>query len=143
MSVRLSSSPLSVVRAHRELERPGLGGLVLFSGRVRPDRTGDGRVRALDYEVDRPVALRELAALERRARARFGARATGLWHRTGLVKVGEIAVIVGAACPHRTEAFAAARYLIEEVKRAVPIWKEVRVRPVRRPRPRPRPAGGR
>ncbi len=143
MSVRLSSSPLSVARAHRELERPGLGGLVLFSGRVRPDRTGEGRVRALDYEVDRPVALRELAALERQARARFGARATVLWHRTGLVKVGEIAVIVGAACPHRTEAFAAARYLIEEVKRAVPIWKEVRVRPVRRPRPRPRPAGGR
>ncbi len=143
MSVRLSRAPLSVVRAHRELERPGLGGLVLFSGRVRPDRAGRSRVRALRYEVDRPVALRELAAIERRARARFGARATVLWHRTGVVKVGEIAVIVGAACRHRKEAFEAARYLIEEVKRTVPIWKEVRARHVRRPRPRPRRAGGR
>lgn len=140
MTVRLVRSRLSLARAASELGRPGVGGLVVFAGRVRPDRTRDGRVTALVYEVDRRPAIDGLRALERTVRRRFGATRLVLWHRVGRVPVGELAVIVGAACGHRDRAFAAARLLIDEIKRSVPIWKEVRARPGRRPRrPRARP----
>jgi molybdopterin synthase catalytic subunit len=143
LSVRLSNRTLSVAAAHAALEGPGVGGAVVFVGRVRPDTVGRRRVVALDYEVDRPVALRELRSIERDVVRRFGAQRSVLWHRVGTVGVGEVAVVTGAACAHRDEAFRAARELIERVKASVPIWKVVQGRPVRRPRRRPARRAGR
>ena len=143
MSVRLSSRPLSLGAAWRELDALDAGGLVVFVGRVRPDRTSRGRVTALVYEAHRAPALRELERIEAEARRRFGAQQTLAWHRVGRVRVGEPAVIVGAACGHRREAFAAARYLIDQLKARVPVWKEERARPARPRRPRPRRSPGR
>ena len=137
MSVRLTSRRLPLAAALRELEAPKMGGIAVFVGRVRPDRTPKGPVVSLVYEADRTPALRALARLESEARRRFGAGRTVAWHRVGQVPVGETAVIVGAACGHRSEAFAAAEFLIDELKRTVPVWKEVRARPGRRPRRRP------
>ena len=137
MSVRLTDRALTVAGAMRALEGPGLGGVVVFAGRVRPDRGRAGRVFALDYETHRAPALRRLAAIERDARARFGAGRVVIWHRVGRLKVGEVSVVVGAACAHRAAAFDAARFLIDELKASVPIWKTERARPVRRPRRRP------
>ena len=117
-----------------------LGGVVVFVGRVRPDPMPRGRVAALDYEAHRPLALAALSNLERAARRRYGAAKVVLWHRLGPVPVGEPSVIVGVATGHRAPAFAAARYLIEQLKRQVPIWKQDRGRPVRRRRS---PPGGR
>jgi len=124
----------------RELEGDELGGVVVFLGRVRPDRTGKGRVTALEYEAHRELALSALRGLERTARRRFGAEKVVLWHRLGAVPVGEPSVVVGVATGHRAAAFRAARFLIERLKAEVPIWKLERARPVRRPRLRP---GGR
>jgi molybdopterin synthase catalytic subunit len=140
MSVRLSPRPLSLAAAFRELEDPTLGGVVLFAGRVRADPTPQGPVLALVYEAHTAPALAALRALEVEARRRFGAGRTVAWHRVGRVPVGEVAVIVGAACGHRSEAFAATRFLIDRLKRTVPVWKEERARsgrPPRRPRRRP------
>ncbi len=139
MSTRLTARALSVDAAHRALDGPGSGGVVVFVGRVRPDRTPEGRVVALVYEAHADPARRALAALEGEARRRFGVQRTVAWHRTGTVRVGEPAVIVGAAAAHREEAFRAARFLIDELKRRVPVWKEQRARPGRRPRRPPSP----
>lgn len=109
----------------------------MFVGRVRPDTTHRGRVAVLEYEVHRPLALAALADLERTARRRFGAGKVVLWHRLGPVPVGEISVIVGVAAGHRAPAFAAARFLIEQLKAKVAIWKVVRARPGRPRRPHP------
>jgi len=136
VSVRLSVRPLSLASAFRELGDPALGGIVLFAGRVRADPTPAGTVTALLYEAHRAPALAALRQLEAEARRRFGAGRTVAWHRLGRVRVGEVAVIVGAACGHRRQAFAATRFLIDRLKRTVPVWKEVRARPARRPRPR-------
>jgi molybdopterin synthase catalytic subunit len=133
VSIRLTRRPLSVTAAARELEGPGLGGLAIFAGRVRPDRGPRGTVTALVYDTHRAPAVRRLEAMERVARRRYGARCIVLWHRFGRLQVGEISVIVGAACAHRAPAFAAARYLIEELKATVPIWKTERTTPRRRP----------
>lgn len=142
-TVRLTARPLSVGAAARALEGAGYGGIVLFVGRVRPDRTRRGRVVALEYEADVRRAERRLQEVARRAAARFGAGRIVLWHRVGRVPVDAPSVIVGAAAAHRAPAFAAARYLIEELKRSVPLWKAELTRPARPPRRRPRPRGGR
>jgi len=117
--------------------------VALFVGRVRPDRLRRGKVAALDYEADRPMALRSLGELDTIARRRFSARRVVLWHRVGSVAVGRIAVIVGVATPHRASALVAARYLIDRLKRETPIWKMERARPARRPPPRRVRKGGR
>lgn len=132
MSVRLTPDPLSLPAAQRELSGPEYGGIVLFAGRVRPDAVAAGRVAALEYEAHASLALRELRALEKEARRRYGPGRYLLWHRLGRLRVGTISVIVGAACGHRAEAFAAARFLIEELKVKVPIWKTDRARRGRR-----------
>ena len=133
MAVRLTRRRLTVAAAEARLASRRGGGVVVFAGRVRPDRRGSTTVVALDYEVDRAPALAQLRVIERVARRRFGAQELVLWHRLGRVRVGEVAVVVGASCAHRAEAFAAARYLIDELKATVPIWKEERGRPARRP----------
>ena len=133
MAVRLTRRALSVAAAERSLGSGTGGGIVVFAGRVRPDRRRGSSVTALDYEVDAVPALAQLRAIERAARTRFGAGDLVLWHRLGRVRVGEIAVVVGARCAHRAEAFDAARYLIDKLKATVPIWKEERGRPARRP----------
>jgi molybdopterin synthase catalytic subunit len=143
VSVRLSDRGLSSTAAMRELGGPGLGGVVLFAGRVRPDRIGGSRVEALDYEAHYGPARAQLRALERTARRRFGAERVVLWHRVGRVKVGEVSVLVGAACGHRAAAFEATRFLIEELKSSVPIWKTAQARPGRRPLRPLRPRVGR
>jgi molybdopterin synthase catalytic subunit len=141
VGVRLVRGRLGAAAAFRALERPGVGGIVVFSGRVRPDPDRRGRVVALDYEVDEHPAVDRLRAIEREARRRFALTDALLWHRVGRVPVGETAVVVGAASGHRAEAFAGARFLIDEVKATVPLWKQVRARSGRRPRsPRARPA---
>ena len=141
MVVRLTRRPLTVAAAEDWLASRRGGGIVVFAGRVRPDRRGGSTVVALDYEIDAVPALARLRVLERRARRRFGASGLVLWHRFGRVPVGEVAVVVGACCRHREEAFAAARYLIDELKTTVPIWKELRESPERRRRRRRGPPG--
>jgi molybdopterin synthase catalytic subunit len=139
VSVRLSGRPLVPAAAFRELDDPVVGGVVVFAGRVRADPTEAGTVTALLYEAHAGPALHVMEELEAEVMRRFGASRAVVWHRVGRVPVGAIAVIVGAACGHREPAFEATRYLIEQLKRTVPVWKETRARPARPPRRRPRP----
>ena len=143
MGIRVSRRPLSVAEAYRELVDDSSGGVVLFLGRVRPDAGRGGRVTALEYESDERMAIRSLTRLAQQARRRFGARRLVVHHRLGRLRVGTISVIVGAAAPHRRAAFEAARFLIEQLKVEVPIWKTDRVRSGRRPRRRPPARAGR
>ena len=123
MEVELTRRRLDMARAYRELEDPESGGVVVFVGRVRPDRSEHGTVAALWYEADERMASQLLHSLVERARRRFQARRVVLWHRLGKIGVGEVSVIVGVAAGHRAEAFQGARFLIEGVKQRVPIWK--------------------
>jgi molybdopterin synthase catalytic subunit len=96
-----------------------LGAIVLFVGSVRSD---DG-VRALDYEVYRPMAMNSFAALVDRAKEKFGIREMSIVHRLGRVAIGRDSVAIACAAVHRAEAFAACAWVMDEVKRIVPIWK--------------------
>jgi molybdopterin synthase catalytic subunit len=99
------------------------GGTALFVGTVRDhDGRADARVTALSYSAH-PSAGAELRRVAEKVAAEFPVRALAAVHRVGDLAVGDIAVVVAVSCPHRGEAFAACRRLIDDLKHEVPIWK--------------------
>ena len=119
--VKITDSPLSIDEVTRAVRSPGAGGVVVFLGLVR-DNDGGRDVVQLDYSAH-PDAEAQMRGVAESVAARFPATAVAAVHRVGELAVGDVAVIVAAACPHRAEAFAAGRALIDELKETVPIWK--------------------
>lgn len=105
-----------------EAARPDRGGVTTFLGLVRNHQ--DGRtVLRLEYSAYLPMAEAETDRIIAEAAARWPARVV-VRHRVGALVIGDIAVAVVAAAAHRAEAFEACRYVIEELKRRVPVWKK-------------------
>ena len=105
-----------------ELQSPDRGGIATFVGTVRDHHDGRAVIR-LEYSAYEPMAEVECARIVSEAESRWDC-GVALRHRVGALAVGETAVAVAAASSHRDAAFAACRYVIEEVKRRVPIWKQ-------------------
>jgi molybdopterin synthase catalytic subunit len=101
------------------VRRDDAGAVVLFVGTVRKDPG----VRALDYEVYRPMAVRVLGEMVDRAKTKFGVVEMSIVHRLGRIPVGGDSVAIACSSAHRSEAFAACAWAMDEVKRIVPIWK--------------------
>lgn len=109
------------------VRRPGCGAVVTFSGCVRDHSEGRPGVVSLRYEAYEEPAVRRMRAVAEAARRRWpDLGRVAIVHRTGLLEVGEDAVVVAVAAPHREEAFEAARFCIDTVKATVPIWKHER-----------------
>jgi len=122
--VGLSAASLPVGEATAWAVRPDCGGVVLFSGTARDHAEGRPGVSSLTYEAYEEHAIPRLRAVADEARSRWPAIGRiALLHRTGELAVGESAVVVVVSAPHRAEAFAAARFGIDALKRTVPIWK--------------------
>jgi molybdopterin synthase catalytic subunit len=117
----IRDTPLSVDEVLAAVTDRAAGGLVVFVGTVR-DVDGGKSVDKLGYSAH-PDAGRQLRELTESVATRFPAVALAAVHRVGDLAVGDLAVVVAAACPHRGEAFDAARTLIDELKATVPIWK--------------------
>ncbi|MFI5208249.1 MAG: molybdenum cofactor biosynthesis protein MoaE [Gemmatimonadales bacterium] len=109
-----------------EVASPGCGGTALFLGTVRRSAE-DGDVDGIEYSASPEMAEAEFDRLLAEAKARWPAARVALRHRTGFVRAGEASVAIAVACPHRAEAFEACRYLIEETKKRVPVWKKERL----------------
>lgn len=100
---------------------PAAGGTALFVGTVR-EEDHDREVTRLSYTAH-PSAEDELRRVVEKVAADFPVRAVAAVHRVGDLAIGDVAVVVAVACPHRAEAFAACRRLIDDLKHTVPIWK--------------------
>ena len=120
---RLSAAPLEPDRLGRELLGLRAGALVTFEGRVR-QRNDGRRVRSLEYEAYPELAEKEGAHILARARKEHAILSAAGVHRTGHLRIGELAVWVGVTAEHRDAAFAACRFIIDELKERVPIWKK-------------------
>ncbi|MEW5853672.1 MAG: molybdopterin converting factor subunit 1 [Myxococcota bacterium] len=119
--VRLTTEPLSLDRATQEVMTSGMGGLCIFAGMVR-DHAKGRKVKSIDYSAYDAMAAKVMERIVRGAEEQHGAR-VACHHRLGHLELGEMAVIIAAAAPHRAESFAACRQVIEELKKDVPIWK--------------------
>ncbi|HEY4217585.1 MAG TPA: molybdenum cofactor biosynthesis protein MoaE [Gemmatimonadaceae bacterium] len=105
-----------------EVARQSNGATVLFVGTVRD--VNEGRpVQGMEYKAYRAMAERELADIVREAAIQFGTDDIVVEHRVGTLALGEASVVIAVAHPHRGRAYDASRYVIEQLKQRVPIWK--------------------
>ena len=118
----LTSDPVDVEEIRQRVADPACGASVLMTGQVRNRHQGRP-VDRVTYEAYAPMADQALAGIAREAVGRWPALRFALVHRTGVLPVGEISVVVAVAAPHRAEAFAACRWCIDELKQRLPVWK--------------------
>jgi len=121
-SIHITHKRLSVDAAFSFLQHPHAGGINLFVGTTR-QWTGEKETVELEYDGYVPLAEKELHRLAQEAIHRWSVLRVCLHHRLGVVPVSEASVIVGVATPHRKDAFAACRFLIDALKKQVPLWK--------------------
>jgi molybdopterin synthase catalytic subunit len=122
MRFALDENPIGGAVLARELAHSGAGACVTFEGWVR-DRNGGRAVRRLDYQAYAPLAQTEGERILAEARDKFAIIEAYCVHRVGKLAIGDLAVWVGVSAAHRGAAFDACRYIIDEVKLHVPIWK--------------------
>ena len=133
LHVRIDDAPLSLDRLLELVGDPRAGAVVTFSGVTRD-------VDHLDYEAYAEMALAQMREIVARAAASHGLCAAAAEHRVGVVALGEASVLIAVSAPHRDEAFAGAREIIDEIKARAPIWKREAGEWVAGTIPAPRPA---
>ncbi|RIK99990.1 MAG: molybdopterin converting factor subunit 1 [Proteobacteria bacterium] len=119
----LSEHPLDEADVVARVAGRDAGGVVSFVGAVR-DRARGRAIRHLEYEAYPPMALAEMEKICAAAEERWPGARVAIAHRVGHLAIGDVAVVVVAAAPHRAEAFDACRYAIDTLKEQVPIWKK-------------------
>lgn len=123
MDFRISSEPLDPAGLKARLADSRAGACVVFEGWVRQNNEGR-EVSALEYEAYPELAEKEGRRILEEAKQRFSLLGASAVHRTGKLGLGDLAVWVGVAAAHRDAAFEACRYIIDETKARVPIWKK-------------------
>ena len=123
VSIDLTEKPIEVEGVVAQVSSTAAGAVVLFLGTVR-EFTAGRRTIALDYEAYPTMAVRVMQQIADEAVARWPVTHVAILHRTGRLEPGEVSVATAVSSPHRAAAFEAGRYLIEELKQRVPIWKQ-------------------
>jgi molybdopterin synthase catalytic subunit len=121
--VVLTDQPLSLDRCTAAVTGPEVGGVCTFTGLVRRHSRGV-TVERLDYEAYGPMAVKVMTELCEEIEGEIAGARLAVEHRVGTLAIGDAAVVIAAAAPHRAEAFAACRALIDRLKERVPIWKK-------------------
>jgi molybdopterin synthase catalytic subunit len=123
--IQIHPTPLAVTGAIEFVTDPRAGGIDVFLGTTRDEASPDGRTLiALDYEAYEQMALEQMRKLAARAREKWPIVKLAMLHRVGRVAVGEPSVIIAVSTPHRAQAFESCRFLIDELKRDIAIWKK-------------------
>lgn len=121
--ILLSADPLSLDRCLAAVTGPDMGGVVTFTGLVRRHSRGI-TVERLDYEAYAPMAEKVMREIVDEIELEIPGTRLAVEHRTGTLAIGDAAVVIAAAAPHRAEAFTACRAMIDRLKDRVPIWKK-------------------
>ena len=122
--VRVSVAPIDAGMLVHEVSGPSTGAIALFLGTVRDHSPGKQGITHLEYEAYEGHVEAKIDEILDEAAARWPIDRVVVEHRIGRVELAEASVAVAVACAHRAEAFAAARYLIDELKARAPIWKK-------------------
>jgi molybdopterin synthase catalytic subunit len=122
MRYRITDAPIDSTSLLAAAATSSDGAVLLFLGIVRDLNEGRA-VGHLEYDAYVPMAERLLAEIAREAEQRWDVGSISVTHRVGRLEIGEASVAIAVAAPHRGEAYAASRYVIDEIKKRVPIWK--------------------
>lgn len=121
--LQISDTALDVMACIHQVSSPASGGIDVFIGTVRNTTQGKTVVR-LEFEAYQSMALRKMRHLAEQAFQQWPVQALAIHHRTGVLQVGEVAVVIAVSAAHRAAAFEACRYAIDALKESVPIWKK-------------------
>jgi molybdopterin synthase catalytic subunit len=123
MLIRVTSDELRTDEAVRAVASPEAGAINVFLGVVRNNNIGRS-VRYLEYDAYPSMAERVMAELAGQAKERFGLIDVAVLHRTGRLEIGETSLLIAVSCGHRAESFEAGHWLVDEIKKRVPVWKK-------------------
>lgn len=121
--IKISDQQLNIQECIDWVMSPQSGGIDVFIGTVR-DNTKGKPVIGLEFEAYEPMALKEMNKIAETAFAKWPVQKLLIHHRTGVLQVGEVPVIIVVSCAHRDAVFEACRYVIDTLKQTVPIWKK-------------------
>lgn len=121
--IELTENEIDVGEVYRRLDDPTCGAAVVFVGRVRDHHEGRG-VTHITYTAYADMVRAEGARILEEARAQFSIQKSLIIHRVGPHVIGDISVVVAVASVHRADSFAAAEWMMNEVKKRLPVWKE-------------------
>ena len=121
--IQITKEPIRVIDVLDSVSDDRAGGIDLFLGSTRNNSRGK-TVVALEYSAYEPMALREMKRIEEEARRQWDLIHIAMVHRLGRLEIGEVSVAIAVSAPHRREAFEACRYLIDTLKKTIPIWKK-------------------
>ncbi len=121
--IELVQGKIDLDRVIAAVSHPGAGATVIFVGTTRDHNEGREVIR-LEYEAYEEMAISELQRLVLAAQAQWPETRAAIAHRLGEVPLSEPSVVIAVSSPHRAQAFAACRFLIDELKKSVPIWKK-------------------
>ena len=123
MLIRVTPEVLTADEAVKAVESPAAGAINLFFGVVRNNNLGRN-VGYLEYDAYPQMAERVMRELAEEAKQRFGLEDVAVLHRTGRLEIGETSLLVAVSCGHRAESFEAGHWLVNEIKKRVPVWKK-------------------
>lgn len=118
--IRITKNDFSIDVETKNLKSKSCGALCIFVGTVRKEQG----LKEIEIETYKDMAKRNLEEIERKALKQFDIMRTTIIHRTGSLALGDNILFIGVAAGHRKAAFAACRFILEEIKKGVPIWKK-------------------
>ena len=121
--IEITPHKIDTAKLVAEVSHPEAGGIDVFIGTTR-NQTKGKPVKRLEFESFEPMAIKELQKIADFAQAEWPILKFAIAHRVGIVEIGEEAVVIAVSSPHREAAFKACRYIIDELKKTVPIWKK-------------------
>lgn len=121
--IKILTSPLNIQSAIDWVMSPESGGIDVFIGTVRNQTKGKPVIR-LEFEAYEPMAIAEIEKILKQAEEKWPIQKALIHHRTGMLEVGEVPVLIAVSAAHRGAAFEACRYIIDTLKQTVPIWKK-------------------
>lgn len=123
ISIKISSKKLNLQECYDFVEDPSCGGISVFVGTVR-NTTKSKKVSQLEFSTYTPMAVKEMEKIAMQALQKYAIKKIAIHHAEGMLKIGDIPVIISVSSPHRQAAFAACEYAIDTLKETVPIWKK-------------------
>jgi len=122
-NIQILASPLNIQSSIDWIMSPESGGIDVFIGTVRNQTKGKKVVR-LEFEAYEPMAIAEMEKIAKEALEKWPVQKVLIHHRTGVLQIGEVPVVIAVSAAHRAAAFEACRYIIDSLKQTVPIWKK-------------------
>ena len=121
--IKITSDKLNLQECYRFVEDASCGGIAAFIGTVRNDTQGK-EVTQLDFSTYKPMAIKEMQKIAELTLEKFDIYKIAVHHAEGVLKIGDIPVIIAVSSKHRKAAFAACEFAIDTLKETVPIWKK-------------------